>query len=101
VLIAVPYVGRDEQSRGRLITDLNAIAASNSLSRIVLPHEDVEPKRDIFPDVQRMLGPEGTLDSKLTFATIPDGHRGLSKVAVRTIGQTRNAENENELSASR
>jgi hypothetical protein len=101
VLIAVPYVGRDEQSRGRLITDLNAIAASNSLSRIVLPHEDVEPKRDVFPDVQRMLGPEGTLDSKLTFATMPEGHRGLSKVAIRTIGQTRNAENENELSASR
>jgi hypothetical protein len=79
VLIGVPYVQRDPAERAKLITDLQRIAGSNVLSRIIVPHEDLEPGHNLYKDVQKVLGAEGTLDSSFTFATIPDAHRGLSR----------------------
>jgi hypothetical protein len=79
VLIGVPHVQRDSTQRAKLITDLQQIAGSNVLSRIVVPHEDLEPGHNLFKDVQKVLGAEGALDSSFTFATIPEAHRGMSR----------------------
>jgi hypothetical protein len=88
VLIAVPVHARDEQGRRDLFEQLDTIAKSNGLSRIVLPFEDIEPNRNLFKDAQQILG-DNILDSAFTFASIPDTQRGnFSTEKTKVISKT-------------
>jgi hypothetical protein len=88
VLIAVPRVERDEAGRKDLFEQLDLIAKSNNLSRVILPHTDIEPNRDVFKDAQRILGTEGVMDSPFTFATTPEAETGLSRSKSVSITQS-------------
>jgi hypothetical protein len=101
VLIGVPYVQREPAERAKLITDLQQIAGSNVLSRIVLPHEDIEPGHNLYKDVQRVLGAERSLDSSFTFATVPDAHRGISRTHTQQAAVARQPVVDREAMAAR
>jgi hypothetical protein len=84
VLIAVPSIQRDSRDRTAMIEELSRLAKSNALARLIVPHEDIEPNRDIYKDVERIVGLDDINDSPFTFATIPDAQRGLARDTAQT-----------------